>query len=52
MDSGSTVDERSEKWTTAASTPQKRDNTTNLAEGQITSSSCRLFEKKALLQNE
>ena len=36
MDLGSTVDERSEKWTSTGPTraPKKCDNTTDLAEGK------------------
>lgn len=51
MDPGSTVDEHSEKWTTTASTraSQKRDNTTDLTEGEITSYSSRLSLEKMIV---
>lgn len=51
MDPGSTVDEHSEKWTTTASTraSQKRDNTTVLTEGEITSYSSRLSLEKMIV---
>ena len=47
MDPGSTVDEHSEKWTSTASArgPQKRDNTTDLAEGKMTSYSSQPIKK-------